>query len=173
MLLPAGGEPGGGAAGAPGGQADGVHFGGGPGGPAQVLGDEAGLRQVVGNLLSNVRVHTPADSPLIIEVAAHGEDAAVLLRISDSGPGLSGQDAARAFDRFFRAAPDRARDTGGAGLGMSIVQARRPGPPRQVALDTAPGRGLTVLVTLPAARTGAKGRRRRRGGPGCPSCRGA
>jgi two-component system OmpR family sensor kinase len=118
------------------------------------LGDEAALRQVIGNLLSNVRIHTPADSPLTVEVAPHGE-AGIRLRVSDSGPGLSEQDAARVFDRFFRAAPDRARDTGGAGLGMSIVHALVQAHQGTVALDTAPGYGLTVLITLPAVRVEA------------------
>jgi len=75
-------------------------------------------------------------------------EAELLLRITDSGPGLNSQDAARAFDRFFRADADRARETGGAGLGMSIVQpsstpttARHP---RHHAWA-----GLTVQVTLP------------------------
>lgn len=119
-------------------------------GCVEVLGDEAQLRQILGNLLSNVRVHTPADSPVTVEVIRRDED--VLLRITDSGPGLSPQDAARAFDRFFRADPDRARDTGGAGLGMSIVQAAVDAHHGSVRLDTAPGTGLTVHVTLPSAR---------------------
>lgn len=122
----------------------------------EALGDEAGLRQVVGNLLSNVRVHTPADSPVSVEVAARGEK--LLLRVTDSGPGLDPKDAARVFDRFFRADPDRARDTGGAGLGMSIVQAVVQAHHGKVGLDTAPGRGLTVCVTLPTV-NGAYGGR--------------
>jgi two-component system, OmpR family, sensor kinase len=121
----------------------------------EALGDEAGLRQIVANLLSNVRVHTPADSPLTVEVAAHG-DTSVRLRVGDCGPGLGPQDAARVFDRFFRAAPDRARDTGGAGLGMSIVHALVQAHHGAVAVDTSPGRGLTVLVTLPVARARAQ-----------------
>ena len=123
-----------------------------PGAPGRVpdaLGDEAGLRQVVGNLLGNVRVHTPADSPLTVEISRSGDN--LLLRIADSGPGLGPEDAARAFDRFFRADPDRARDTGGAGLGMSIVQAVVQAHHGSVTLDTGPGRGLTVHVLLPAA----------------------
>jgi two-component system OmpR family sensor kinase len=120
------------------------------GGVARVLGDEAGLRQVVGNLIGNVRVHTPADSPLTVEVAADG-GGQVVLRIADAGPGLGPEDASRAFDRFFRAASDRARDTGGAGLGMSIVKAVVQAHHGTVTLDTAPGKGLTVRVTLPAA----------------------
>jgi two-component system OmpR family sensor kinase len=121
----------------------------GPAGRVSALGDEAGLRQVVGNLLGNVRVHTPADSPLTIEVTRDGGD--VLLRIADSGPGMAPEDAARVFDRFFRAAPDRARETGGSGLGMSIVQAVVHAHGGSVSLDTAPARGLTVLIRLPAA----------------------
>ncbi|MDJ0340525.1 HAMP domain-containing sensor histidine kinase [Streptomyces sp. H10-C2] len=115
----------------------------------EVLGDEPQLRQIIGNLLSNIRVHTPADSPVTLEVASQDQD--VLLRITDSGPGLTPQDAARAFDRFFRADPDRARDTGGAGLGMSIVQAAVDAHHGSVRLDTTPGTGLTVRVTLPSA----------------------
>ncbi|BBA99665.1 putative two-component system sensor kinase [Actinacidiphila reveromycinica] len=115
-----------------------------------VLGDEAGLRQIVGNLLDNVRVHTPAAAPVTVEVAAHG-DGEVRLSVTDHGPGLAPDDARRVFDRFFRAAPDRARDTGGAGLGMSIVQALVQAHHGRVSVETAPGRGLTVRVTLPAA----------------------
>jgi two-component system, OmpR family, sensor kinase len=121
-----------------------------------VLGDEAGLRQVVGNLLSNVRVHTPADSPLTVTVTPDG-DSHLLLRIIDTGPGLVPEDAARAFDRFFRAAPDRARDTGGAGLGMSIVQAVVHAHHGTVTLHTAPGKGLTVRVRLPVTESARPG----------------
>jgi two-component system, OmpR family, sensor kinase len=122
----------------------------GEGACGSVRGDEAGLRQVVGNLLGNVRVHTPAESPLTVEITAGGEDQTEL-RIIDSGPGLSAQDAARAFDRFFRADPQRSRDTGGAGLGMSIVQAVVKAHGGAVALAPTPGRGLTVTVRLPTA----------------------
>jgi two-component system OmpR family sensor kinase len=115
-----------------------------------VLGDEAQLRQVIGNLLSNVRVHTPHDTPVEIEVAAAPEGE-VRLRVSDSGPGLTAEDAARAFDRFFRADHARAPDTGGAGLGMAIVHAIVQAHHGTVRLDTAPGEGLTVRLTLPAA----------------------
>lgn len=84
-----------------------------------------------------------------MEVAAHGTDE-VRLSVSDRGPGLAPADARRVFDRFFRAAPDRARDTGGAGLGMSIVHALVQAHHGEVTVRTAPGRGLTVEVTLPA-----------------------
>ncbi|MFG1808922.1 sensor histidine kinase [Streptomyces sp. NPDC049040] len=116
---------------------------------AYALGDEAELRQIVGNLLSNVRIHTPPDALLVIEV--EGDESAVRLRVADSGPGLEPRDAARAFDRFFRADPERAPDTGGAGLGMAIVQAAVQAHHGTVTLDTAPGQGFTVRITLPPA----------------------
>lgn len=116
---------------------------------ADVLGDEAQLRQVVGNLIGNVLIHTPEDSPVTLEVRPGETD--VLLRIADSGPGLSAEDAGRAFDRFFRADPERSRHTGGTGLGMSIVRAVVDTHEGTVALDTAPGEGLTVRVLLPRA----------------------
>ncbi|MFI1097030.1 sensor histidine kinase [Streptomyces sp. NPDC020917] len=139
LLLPDGSGGGGDAAGA----APAAAYG-------HVLGDEAGLRQVVGNLLGNVRVHTPAESMVTVEIADAG-DGRTALRISDTGPGLSAQDAARAFDRFFRADPQRSRDTGGAGLGMSIVQAVVKAHGGAVALTPTPGGGLTVTVRLPTA----------------------
>ncbi|MGW5354348.1 sensor histidine kinase [Streptomyces sp. NPDC004031] len=124
---------------------------GGAGGGCSVwaLGDETGLRQVVGNLLSNVRVHTPPDAPVVIEV--RGSVRGVRLRVSDAGPGLDARDAERAFDRFFRADPERAPDTGGAGLGMAIVHAVVQAHHGTVRLDTAKGAGLTVRVSLPGA----------------------
>jgi two-component system OmpR family sensor kinase len=85
-----------------------------------------------------------------VEVAAHG-DGEVRLSVTDRGPGLAPEDARRVFDRFFRAAPDRARDTGGAGLGMSIVQALVQAHHGRVSVESAPEGGLTVRVTLPAA----------------------
>jgi two-component system OmpR family sensor kinase len=118
-------------------------------GPVEVRGDEAKLRQVVGNLLSNVRVHTPAESPVTVGLLSRSGDA--VLSITDTGPGMREEDASRVFDRFFRADPDRARATGGSGLGMSIVEAVIHAHDGAVAVETAPGAGLTVRVTLPVA----------------------
>ncbi|MGP3971522.1 sensor histidine kinase [Streptomyces sp. 6N223] len=112
-----------------------------------VRGDEALLRQLVGNLLSNVRVHTPPDS--LVTVSAHAAEGEAVLRVADNGPGMAPEDAARVFDRFFRADPDRARATGGSGLGMSIVQAVVEAHDGSVELDTAPGEGLTATARLP------------------------
>ena len=119
------------------------------GAPAVVVGDEAQLRQVLGNLLANVRTHTPEDAACTLSAATG--DGAALLRIADTGPGMRPEDAARIFDRFFRADPGRARVAGGSGLGMSIVRAVVEAHDGEVALDTAPGAGMAVTIRLPLA----------------------
>ncbi|CAM5508070.1 MULTISPECIES: HAMP domain-containing sensor histidine kinase [Streptomyces] len=105
--------------------------------------DESGLRQVLGNLLSNVRTHTPADVPVRLELER--DDRSVRLCVRDRGPGLCEEDAARVFDRFFRAGGGA-----GSGLGMAIVQGVVDAHGGEVAVRTAPGEGLAVTVTLPA-----------------------
>ncbi|MGC5009655.1 sensor histidine kinase [Streptosporangium sp. DT93] len=87
-------------------------------GPVLVLGDRTRLRQALDNLLANVRTHTPAGTAATVTVRAEGDDAVVEVR--DEGPGLSAEQAARAFERFYRADPTR---RSGTGLGLAIVAA--------------------------------------------------
>ncbi|MFF2845082.1 ATP-binding protein [Streptomyces sp. NPDC058001] len=112
-----------------------------------VRADESGLRQVLGNLVGNVRTHTPADAGVALAVERLGGD--VHLTVADEGPGLSPEDACRVFDRFFRTGGGA-----GSGLGMAIVQGVITAHSGRVTLETAPGEGLTVRVTLPAGREG-------------------
>jgi len=111
-----------------------------------VQADESGLRQVLGNLVGNIRTHTPADVPVTIALDRQG--GTVRLCVADEGPGLAAEDAARIFDRFFRAGGGA-----GSGLGMAIVQGVVAAHGGEVAVRTAPGKGLAVTVTLPG-RTG-------------------
>ncbi|MGJ5833311.1 sensor histidine kinase [Streptomyces ossamyceticus] len=104
--------------------------------------DESGLRQILGNLVSNVRTHTPADVPVRLCVAR--QDGTVRLSVADEGPGLPEEDAARIFDRFFRAGGGA-----GSGLGMAIVQGVAEAHGGEVTVTTSPGDGLEVTVTLP------------------------
>jgi signal transduction histidine kinase len=121
-----------------------------------VLGDEGRLRQVVGNLLTNALVHTPADARVTVTVAKDPADAGVLVvTVGDKGPGMDAADAERAFERFYRADASRTRSAGGTGLGLSIVAALVAAHGGSVALDTAPGRGTTVIVRLPRSGPGA------------------
>jgi two-component system OmpR family sensor kinase len=86
-----------------------------------VSGDDTRLRQVVGNLVRNALVHTPAASP--IEIAVATSNGSAQLSVADHGPGLKAEDRERIFEPFFRADPSRSRDSGGAGLGLPIVNA--------------------------------------------------
>ncbi|MGW1990101.1 sensor histidine kinase [Embleya sp. NPDC001921] len=138
-----------------------------------VLADEATLSQIVGNLLTNVRAHTPTSADVHVSVSmseATGEDGErrVVLRVRDEGPGMRPQDAERIFDRFFRAARERggngidrgAGSNTGSGLGMAIVWAGVAANRGSVRVETEPGAGLSVVVELPAAEVDA----RRQGG---------
>ncbi|MGW3120431.1 sensor histidine kinase [Streptomyces sp. NPDC001107] len=112
-------------------------------GAVLVHADESGLRQVLGNLVGNVRTHTPAD--VAVRLGVEREDGVVRLCVADEGPGLAEQDAARVFDRFFRAGGGA-----GSGLGLAIVQGVVEAHGGEVTVETAPGEGLQVTVTLPS-----------------------
>ncbi len=89
--------------------------------PVEVIGDSTRLRQVVDNLLGNVRAHTPPGTEAVVNVSTDGGDAVV--RVEDFGPGLDSEQAARVFERFYRVDASRSREHGGAGLGLAIVAA--------------------------------------------------
>jgi two-component system, OmpR family, sensor kinase len=121
-----------------------------------VLGDDARLRQVIGNLMANALTHTPAGSPISVRISSAGPDetipvASVVLEVTDQGPGLTSEQAEHAFERFYRADQARARTTGGAGLGLAIVAALVSAHDGTVGLDTEPGKGATFRITLPLA----------------------
>lgn len=122
------------------------------GGPVMVEGDDLRLRQVVGNLLSNARAHTPPGTP--VSVGTRARDGEAVLEVTDSGPGLAPEHAARVFERFFRADPSRTRASGGSGLGLSIVAAIAEAHGGRAEVDGAPGRGATFRLVLPLAPDG-------------------
>ncbi len=119
-------------------------------GPAVVTGDEARLRQVVSNLVSNALVHTTPTTTVVIRAVPGDSADAARLAVCDDGPGMDAEAAARAFDRFWRGDPSRHK-RGGAGLGLSIVRSIVTAHHGDVALSTTPGAGTTVEVRLPAA----------------------
>jgi two-component system, OmpR family, sensor kinase len=116
-------------------------------GSVEVPGDRHRLRQVVDNLLANVRAHTPAGSPADVRVWATGGRATV--EVADRGNGLTAEDASQVFERFYRVDPARSRHTGGAGLGLSIVAAIAAAHGGSAAAEARPGGGAVFRVELP------------------------
>jgi len=115
---------------------------------AFVLGDARKIHQVVANLLANARIHTPAGTPISISINSN-EDGTTI-SIADSGPGLSEEDQARIFERFYRADPSRNRSNEvGSGLGLSIVDAVMQAHGGKVGVTSKLGEGATFTVFFP------------------------
>jgi two-component system OmpR family sensor kinase len=126
-----------------------------------VTADEPRIRQVLANLLGNVRAHTPPGTPAAVRLFTAGGSA--VIEVSDQGPGMSERDSTLAFDRFHRGSDAAGRpgpggggaEAGGSGLGLSIVQAIAAAHGGQADLTSAPGRGTTVRLRIPVKATRA------------------
>jgi two-component system OmpR family sensor kinase len=116
-------------------------------GPVWVLGDRVRLRQVVDNLLANVRTHTATGTSAAVRLTTGSGEA--VIEVDDRGAGLAPAEAARVFERFFRADPSRTRDRGGSGLGLSIVHSIVTAHGGTAAVTSAPGMGSCFRITLP------------------------
>lgn len=114
-----------------------------------VSGDDTRLRQVVANLVRNAIVHTPQQSP--IEISVTTQNGSAHIAVADHGPGLRSEDKVRIFEPFYRADPSRSRDSGGAGLGLSIVTAVVAAHGGRVQVKETSGGGATFEVELPLA----------------------
>ena len=93
--------------------------------PVEVIGDPMALRQVIDNLLANVRTHTPrGDAATVrLRVDPAATPGYVVLEVADEGPGLDAEHLERVFERFYRVDTSRSRDRGGSGLGLAVVAA--------------------------------------------------
>jgi two-component system OmpR family sensor kinase len=130
-----------------------------------VLGDPDALRQLVGNLLTNARVHTPPDAAVEVRLRAVPAPAdadadadadapepspgGAELDVIDHGPGMPPEVADHVFDRFYRAADSRAGGRAGSGLGLSIVAATARAHGGRVEIISAAGTGTTFRLLLP------------------------
>ncbi|ARP71027.1 sensor histidine kinase [Streptomyces pluripotens] len=112
-----------------------------------VCADRLRLRQVAGNLLANVRAHTPPGTATRITAEAAGPVTEIL--VADNGPGIPAADRPYVFDRFFRPHGSRARTRAGSGLGLAIVSALVSSCGGTVTAMETPGGGATFLVRLP------------------------
>ncbi len=111
-----------------------------------VVADEPRIRQVLANLLGNVREHTTPDTAVAVRLSEAGQGA--LIEVTDAGQGMNAEAAARAFDRFYRSGHD-GKDAHGSGLGLSIVQAIAAAHGGHAMLKSAPGIGTSVQVWIP------------------------
>jgi two-component system, OmpR family, sensor kinase len=129
-----------------------------PGTAFLIIGDETRLRQVIGNLMSNALTHTPDGTPIEVSVGtgtldpqAGDQTPAVIIDVTDHGPGMTQEQARRVFERFYRADQARTRATGGSGLGLAIVRALVAAQGGVVSVRTAEDQGATFRISLPLA----------------------
>jgi len=131
-----------------------------PDGPVLVRGDEQRLHQVLANMLSNARMHTPPGTTVTVTLgsaagrgAAAGPGAAAgagtaELTVADDGPGIPAELQPDVFERFVRGDSSRSREAGSTGLGLSIVAAVIAAHHGSVAVTSRPGQTRFVM-TLP------------------------
>jgi two-component system OmpR family sensor kinase len=121
--------------------------------PVIAWADDGRVRQVIDNLIGNALQHTAPGSPVIVTVIRSLADAQIV--VADRGPGMTPEQAAHVFERFYRTDRARARSRGGAGLGLSIAAALAAAHGGRITVDTALGQGAAFRVTLPLAMTAA------------------
>jgi len=117
--------------------------------PVTVLGDAAALQRAVRNLVENAVKFTPAGG--LVEVNVHSRNASGVLSVRDTGPGIPPGDVERVFEPFVRLDAARDRESGGAGLGLSIARSIVTAHGGTLTLETALGRGSRFTIHLPAA----------------------
>jgi two-component system sensor histidine kinase BaeS len=113
----------------------------------QMIGSAARLHEVIENLLTNALKYTPAGGQVTLEVAPQG--ARALLRVTDTGQGISSEDLPQIFDRFFRG--QQAIDTAsGTGIGLTVAAALVHAHNGDIEVSSQPGEGTEVTITFPA-----------------------
>lgn len=112
-----------------------------------INGDSARLHQVFANLVGNALSHTPPGTR--IEITTTIDNNFAEIRVADNGPGISQEEGARVFERFYRVDVGRSRDTGGTGLGLAIVKSIVEKHHGTVDLESELGKGATFIVRLP------------------------
>jgi two-component system OmpR family sensor kinase len=127
-----------------------------PADPVVVTGDEHRLHQVLANLLSNARTHTPQGTTVTVSLSRNGDggqDGRAELAVHDDGPGIPAELQEHIWERFARADSARSRTAGSTGLGLAIVRAVVTAHGGRLALTSEPG-STTFLISMPAAPAG-------------------
>jgi PAS domain S-box-containing protein len=121
--------------------------------PLPATADADKLERAFAALLDNAAKYSDAGSCVLVSLRPDGAGNAVLV-VQDHGIGISEEDQARMFDRFWRSADANDRAIQGAGLGLTVARAIVEGHHGTIACDSAPGRGTTITVTLPLSTLG-------------------
>ena len=116
---------------------------------ATVSGSALHVRRALLNVMQNAVRYSPDGSSVAITAGVSGDEAVVA--IADQGCGISDEDLPHIFERFYRADPARARDTGGSGLGLAIADQIVRSHGGRIEVTSALGNGSTFLVFLPCA----------------------
>lgn len=119
------------------------------GGPAMIVADRLMVRQAVINIVDNAIKFSPAGGRVVVAVTV--DDATCTLSVADQGPGIPREHHDRVFDRFYRVDKARARELGGAGLGLAIAHWAVSANEGRVSLTSEDGRGTCFTLTFPAA----------------------
>lgn len=117
-----------------------------PAAPSAEL-DRTLFQRAVGNLVENALAHTPAGGAVTLRAAR--QEGRVQVAVSDTGEGIPASELAHVFDRFRRADPSRARQSGGLGLGLAIVKSIAALHGGEVGIESEPGRGTRVTLAFP------------------------
>jgi two-component system, OmpR family, sensor kinase len=118
-----------------------------PGEPVVVSGDRLAIEEILDNLVSNA-IKYGANKPILLRIGLDEEQHCALVRVSDSGSGISADDQARIFERFERAVQP-GEHLSGFGVGLWIVRQLCQGMEGSVRVDSTPGQGSTFSVALP------------------------
>ena len=103
--------------------------------------------QVLTNILDNALRYTPENGR--VDISARKVDDHIEIAIQDSGEGVTPEEAAHLFDRFYRADESRTRDDGGSGLGLAIAKSIIEMHKGKIWAESERGKGLKVLIMLP------------------------
>jgi signal transduction histidine kinase len=117
----------------------------------RVYADIALLERVFDNLIDNALRHTPHGGRVVVSATMNAER--VRLAVADSGSGMTPEEAARVFDRFYRGDLGRSTTAGQAGLGLAIVKSILALHDATISVDTRPGEGTTFRFELPVQST--------------------
>jgi signal transduction histidine kinase len=114
---------------------------------AELMADQDKISQVIINLLANALKYTPTHG--FVELSIRADLQTVKINVKDSGLGIPPEDLPYIFERFYRADKSRNRQTGGAGIGLTIAKAIVEAHQGTIMVNSVLGKGTEFIVTLP------------------------